>query len=240
MPVERLLLRRGNLGAGFGFLFQRPAKAKKNALRFPLRFVLGFGGRLRRLTRLLRWDFGAFVSCLLLFVACTKGESQFYDIQVTEEREPCSDTNPLRNAYFGDTHVHTSYSFDAFTQDVRTTPDDAYAFAQGASVLLPPLDENGVGTVAVELDRTLDFVAVTDHAEFFGEVQVCIDPDSPGYDSAECESLRAGSNGGTFQFGFALVDERPERWDLCGENGEDCADKAKGVWWISLECILYV
>ncbi len=170
------------------------------------------------------------VLTLLVLTACSKKDSQFYDIDFTEEREACSDSNPLRNAYFGDTHVHTSYSFDAFTQDVRTTPDDAYVFAKGGSVLLPPLDENGEGTVAVELDRTLDFVAVTDHSEFFGEVQVCLDPDLPGYNSTECESLRAGSNGGTFTFGFALADDRPERWGLCGQDGEDCADKASGVW----------
>ena len=84
---------------------------------------------------------------LITLAGCSAKESQFYDIEFTEEREPCADLNPLRNAYFGDTHVHTMYSFDAFTQDVRTTPDDAYVFAQGGTVLLPPLDENGVGTV---------------------------------------------------------------------------------------------
>lgn len=166
----------------------------------------------------------------MMTVGCSSKSAQYYEIDFTEEREACSDFNKERNAYFGDTHVHTSYSFDAFTQDVRTTPDDAYGFAQGGEVLLPPLDENGVGTVSVKLDRGLDFVAVTDHSEFFGEIQVCIDPDSPGYNSTECQSLRAGRNGGTFTFGFALTDNTPERWDLCGENGEDCTEKALGVW----------
>ena len=39
--------------------------------------------------------------------------------------------NPERNAYFGDVHVHTGWSFDAFTNGSKTTPTDAYAWAQG-------------------------------------------------------------------------------------------------------------
>ena len=34
--------------------------------------------------------------------------------------------NPERNAYFGETHLHTSFSTDAFIWQNRTTPDDAY------------------------------------------------------------------------------------------------------------------
>ncbi len=36
-----------------------------------------------------------------------------------------------RNAYFGDLHVHTRYSFDAFIFNVRTDPSDAYRYAKG-------------------------------------------------------------------------------------------------------------
>ncbi len=51
--------------------------------------------------------------------------------KVTEEREPCRDFDPQRRPFFGDTHVHTAFSFDASTQDTRNTPRDAYRFARG-------------------------------------------------------------------------------------------------------------
>ncbi|MBG72079.1 MAG: hypothetical protein CMQ50_04205, partial [Gammaproteobacteria bacterium] len=66
-----------------------------------------------------------------------------------------------RNAYFGDLHIHTRYSFDAFLFGTKTTPDDAYAFARGEPILHPAGFE-------IQLDRPLDFYAVTDHAFFLG------------------------------------------------------------------------
>src|SRR3954469_5932075 len=82
-----------------------------------------------------------------------------------DPREPCSERDPLRKAWFGDLHVHTALSFDAWTYDVRATPTDAYRFARGETIYLPPLDANGKPTVPVRLERPLDFAAVTDHSE---------------------------------------------------------------------------
>ena len=39
--------------------------------------------------------------------------------------------NALRNAYFGDLHVHTDYSFDAYAFGTVATPYDAYRYAKG-------------------------------------------------------------------------------------------------------------
>ena len=53
----------------------------------------------------------------------------------------CEHFNPERNPYFGDTHIHTTFSVDAFTQGVETTPEQAYQFAssvQGGRARVAP------------------------------------------------------------------------------------------------------
>ena len=71
------------------------------------------------------------------------------------------DYNEDRNAYFGDTHVHTKYSFDAYIFGVTASPDDAYRYAQGESIKHP------LG-FDMQIDEPLDFYAVTDHGFFMG------------------------------------------------------------------------
>jgi hypothetical protein len=81
--------------------------------------------------------------------------------------------NPLRNAYFGDTHVHTSWSPDAFTANVRVTPDDAYHYAMGDSI-----PHTGTGYVRLH-SGPLDFYAVTDHSEYMGVLPGMLDSTNP-------------------------------------------------------------
>ena len=69
--------------------------------------------------------------------------------------------NEDRNLYFGDTHVHTKYSFDAYIFGTTATPDDAYNFAQGGAIKHP------LG-FDMQLSEPLDFYAVTDHGFFLG------------------------------------------------------------------------
>src|SRR5215471_7404586 len=52
------------------------------------------------------------------------------------KKTPCRSRSATRNVYFGDLHVHTSYSFDAFGWGTRTDPVGAYAFAKGDSAIL--------------------------------------------------------------------------------------------------------
>ena len=94
-------------------------------------------------------------------------------VSYSQDREACSYQEPLRTALFGDLHVHTTFSFDAYAYGVQTTPDDAYRFAKGEAIPHLPLDEDGKMSGTVKIDRPLDFVAVTDHAEYLGEVQLC-------------------------------------------------------------------
>ena len=78
--------------------------------------------------------------------------------------------NPLRNAYFGDLHVHTNFSYDAFLNGTRATPDDAYRYARGEPLTHPAGFE-------IRLDAPLDFYAVTDHASFLGMLPAMMDPE---------------------------------------------------------------
>ena len=74
------------------------------------------------------------------------------------------ENNANRNAYFGDLHVHTNYSFDAFAFGTVASPYDAYRFARGESIKHP-------AGFDVQLRAPLDFYAVTDHAMFLGAVK---------------------------------------------------------------------
>jgi len=76
-----------------------------------------------------------------------------------------------RSAYFGDLHVHTEYSFDAFAFGTIATPYDAYRYAQGEAIKHP-------AGFDVQLREPLDFYAVTDHAMFLGTVKEAADTTS--------------------------------------------------------------
>ena len=81
--------------------------------------------------------------------------------------------NRDRNAYFGDLHVHTKLSFDAYIFNVRATPDDAYRYAKGESI------HHAAGYDVRLTDAPLDFLAVTDHSEYLGIVPAMNDPQHP-------------------------------------------------------------
>ncbi len=145
----------------------------------------------------------------------------------SEEREACTDRDPLRKPLFGELHSHTSLSFDAWTYDVRTKPADAYRFARGEAIDLPPLDADGKPTFSVRLARPLDFAAVTDHAEYLGETSLCTTPGSPAYDTVTCVNYRPPQ---ASVLGLGVGSDPPFRADFCGPDGSACADAAAPVW----------
>lgn len=79
--------------------------------------------------------------------------------------------DPLRNAYFGELHVHTMNSPDAYQLNVRSNVRDAYRFALGEAI------DHSSG-VTIQLSQPLDFIAVTDHAEYMAILPMLADADS--------------------------------------------------------------
>jgi hypothetical protein len=160
-----------------------------------------------------------------------------------EESKTCKDKSPLRNAYFGDLHVHTSLSLDAYQQGVRTMPDDAYDYARGKEI---PFHD-----MRVKMSRPLDFAAVTDHAEFLGDLERCTQQNDPMYASKTCGDVRQGS-GAAFEFlekamaapqsgtqaqrlrqalKVLFESEDPKRnVALCGQDGKLCTKATASAW----------
>lgn len=134
-----------------------------------------------------------------------------------------------RQPFFGDLHVHTSYSLDADLQGTRAGPDSAYDFARGATVGIQPYDANDNPLRTLTIDRPLDFAMVSDHAEFFGEISLCTTPGTAAYDSLSCGEYRDDPDQAFLRFntglGFFF------RWaDVCGANGQDCVDESVTLW----------
>src|SRR5215510_2177351 len=81
--------------------------------------------------------------------------------------------NPTKNAYFGETHVHTSWSFDAYIFGNHLTgPADAYRYFKGQTIKHP------LG-YDIKITTPLDWAGVTDHSEYSGVVRLANDPASP-------------------------------------------------------------
>ena len=140
----------------------------------------------------------------------------------------CEDYEPLKRAYFGDLHVHTSYSLDANVfGNQNNDPIAAHAFAQGATLELP-----GGGTT--KLDRNLDFSVVSDHAEFLDLIGICTVMAGPLADSDYCKALR--------RFGSKDTGDSAWKWIItpaivqgashgpCKENPEACDAARLDLW----------
>lgn len=144
----------------------------------------------------------------------------------------CDHASSQRNPYFGDLHVHTTYSVDAFTQGVETTPEQAYRFARGETIGLHPFDTNGQPTRLTQIDRPLDFAMVSDHAEFFGEYTICTDPGNPLYNNQRCTVLRARDPNALVSWNLLLAAAQDDvsRFAFCGPDGSVCTQASQDIW----------
>ena len=95
--------------------------------------------------------------------------------QPSSENMAASETN----LYWGELHLHTAESFDASMMGNKLSIEDAYRFAKGDPLV-------GPGGETMQLSRPLDFVAITDHAEGFGTVTHCSDPNLSLRERATC------------------------------------------------------
>ncbi|KPK51999.1 MAG: hypothetical protein AMS22_09970 [Thiotrichales bacterium SG8_50] len=78
-----------------------------------------------------------------------------------KEYSPYLDIGYPQRVFWGDTHLHTSYSTDAGMVGNRLGPEEAYRFARGETVVAST-------GVRARLQRPLDFLVVADHAENLG------------------------------------------------------------------------
>ena len=108
------------------------------------------------------------VSAIALALAACSGKPATDTNQSAEATKPENATNsaipnnPNKDVFFGDLHIHTKNSFDAYIFNVRNTPDDVYRFAKGESVRHPAGFDIKIG------GDPLDFVGTTDHGAYMG------------------------------------------------------------------------
>ena len=92
--------------------------------------------------------------------------------------------NPLKNVYFGEQHLHTSASPDAFAVGTRGSWADAYDYALGKEVKLSTTGQT------IKKRTPYDFVGITDHSEYYGVMPNLINPKSPLSKSAFAKKLQ--------------------------------------------------
>lgn len=102
---------------------------------------------------------------------------------------------------WGDTHLHTSYSFDVYLFGTfSSTPDTAYRFARGLPVVNPATQTRW------QLSRPLDFLVVADHAELLGTVPRLFAGDPDVADTPTGKAFRAMAGSGNPKALLALYE----------------------------------
>lgn len=172
----------------------------------------------------------------LLFFFIVMSASQLALTATVEKKPPadtkgCANHSKTRQLLWGDLHIHTRLSMDAFTFGTRSTPSDAYRFARGEKINLVP------GAPAVQLDRPLDFAATTDHASDAGATRLCHTPGSASYDTPACKRFRQPINLHDTDNVNEIVKRMVKQTggllssaEVCGNDGALCLNEEKAIW----------
>ncbi len=91
-----------------------------------------------------------------------------------------------KQLFWGDTHLHTNNSFDAYlNRNMTASPDVAYRYAKGYPVIHP------FHRARVQIDTPLDFLVVADHAEYLGVIRTINETGIPKEDLGVVDWLKA-------------------------------------------------
>ena len=133
------------------------------------------------------------------------------------------ESNPLRNAYFGDTHIHTVLSFDAYLMGTRRTPNDAYEFAKGAAI------EHASG-FQMQMKKPLDFLAVSDHAFYLGMMRELANTGGSYGEHRLSETVRGATSAAGSSAAFSAVIGHLQALDPANPDDLDDRGVARSAW----------
>lgn len=132
-----------------------------------------------------------------------------------------------KNLYWGDLHVHTAVSLDAYAFGTLRSPADAFEFAKGEHIEL-------FGREA-QLERPLDFTAVTDHAEWMDLMYICTDPERA--DDLYCQNLTQQKKNAEISLqvfreyvGSTIGQAEPQVTPVCAADPDRCAIAQANQW----------
>jgi hypothetical protein len=137
---------------------------------------------MRRKTITAAGSIALFLLFAMLFVSSTWAQDS-----MGEPGRTSGKPNPLKNVYFGEQHLHTRNSPDAFAAGSRQSWEATYEYALGKEVVLSTITSNN----KIKKSTPYDFVAITDHAEYFGVMPRLIDPKDPLAKSELGKALQA-------------------------------------------------
>jgi hypothetical protein len=121
-----------------------------------------------------------------LFGAAALASGAFAQDSIGEPKGDAGKPNPLNNVYFGEQHLHTVNSPDAFAFGTRNGPDEAYKFCKGEAIKKQTTGE------MIQKKTPYDWCAVTDHAEYMGIMPLLLKKDNPLADTEIGKDIASG------------------------------------------------